>query len=345
MKSRRFVDAVIAHVKAGDGGNGCVSFRREKSVPRGGPDGGDGGRGGDVILRGDRNRDSLVHLFYRPHQQAGSGMHGRGKKQHGRDGRTLVIPVPLGTEVWDESGTQKLGEITAEGQELLVARGGKGGYGNCHWLSPTHQAPREHTQGEPGERKTLRLVLKLLADIGLAGLPNAGKSSILAALTDAHPKIAAYPFTTLHPLIGTLVFDDHTSIRIADIPGLIQGAHEGRGLGHTFLRHIERAALLLFIIDMAEDDPVGDYFTLQKELELHRDDLVRRPSLIVANKMDLPGTEEKYRLFCRETHQHPIPVSALTRNGISQLRDAIHSLWTSIQETNLKTETTTDAES
>ena len=338
MKSRRFVDSVIAHVKAGDGGNGCVSFRREKAVPRGGPDGGDGGRGGDVILRGDRNRDSLVHLFYRPHQQAGNGMHGRGKKQHGRDGRTLVIPVPLGTEVWDESGTQKFGEITAEGQELLVARGGRGGLGNWHWVSPTHQAPREHSKGEPGERKTLRLVLKLLANVGLVGLPNAGKSSILAALTDAHPKIAAYPFTTLHPVIGTLVFDDHTSITVADIPGLIEGAHEGRGLGHAFLRHIERAAVLLFVIDMAEDDPVGDYVTLQKELKLHCEDLLRRPALIAANKMDLPGTEEKLRRFRKETHENPIAVSAVTRSGIAQLRAAIHRLWIATQTTNADAE-------
>jgi GTP-binding protein len=326
MKSRRFVDTVNVHIRAGNGGNGCVSFRREKFVPHGGPDGGDGGRGGNVILVGDHDEDSLVRLYFTPEQRAEDGGHGKGSQLHGRNGKDLVIQVPCGTEIHDPRTGIRLGDITKHGQQMILARGGKGGLGNCHWKSSTHQAPREHTDGEAGEEFDVRMELKLLADAGLVGYPNAGKSSVLSRISDAHPRIAAYPFTTLNPIIGTLLFDDYTRIRVADIPGLIDGAHAGRGLGHEFLRHVERSQVLIYVIDMAGMDgrkPYEDYRNLRNELKLHNKELARRPSIIVANKMDLPEAVENLKAFKSKTRTKPLKVSTLSGDGLDELKEAI----------------------
>lgn len=323
MKARTFVDTVTLYAKAGDGGNGCVSFRREKYIPRGGPSGGDGGRGGHVILHGNHDISSLIRLYYAPHQRAEHGGHGQGKQIHGRNGRDLRLDVPCGTEVWDSEETHLLADIVEHEQEFVVAHGGKGGLGNCHWKSATHQAPREHTDGDPGEEVALRLRLKLIADAGLVGFPNAGKSSLLEAVSDAHPKVAPYPFTTLNPIIGTVIFEDYTRMTLADIPGLIQGAHQGVGLGDAFLRHVERATFLIFVIDMAATDgrrPHEDYDQLKRELTLYREKLGSRPSLLVANKMDVPAARQHLDTFVRETGVRPLEVSAQTGEGVDTLK-------------------------
>lgn len=326
MKSRKFVDTVTLYARGGKGGDGCVSFRRERYVPRGGPDGGDGGRGGHVLLRVDPDEDSLIRTYFSPHQVGENGEHGKGKQLHGRNGKDVVVQVPPGTQVRDAQSGELLVDLLAPGEELVAARGGRGGLGNPHWKSPTHQAPREHTDGEPGEEATLRLELKLVADAGLVGFPNAGKSSLLTRISDAHPKIGAYPFTTLNPIIGTIVYEDYARLKVADVPGIIRGAHAGTGLGHLFLRHIERAELLVFVVDMAAVDqrsPVEDYETLRQELALHQQSLMERPSLVVANKMDLPEAAGNLELFREQTGVDPLPVSAETGAGIADLREAI----------------------
>jgi GTP-binding protein len=330
LKTRRFVDLAVLHAYAGRGGSGCLSFRREKYVPRGGPDGGDGGRGGSVILVGDRDTDSLVRYDFTPGQRAEPGGNGRGQKRHGRNGRDAILKVPLGTVVTAKADGRLVGDVVEHGQQFVVAHGGRGGLGNCHWTTPSHQAPTEHTDGEAGEEVVVQLELKLCADVGLVGLPNAGKSSLLSRLSDAHPKIGAYPFTTRNPIIGTMVFGDYARLRIADIPGLIRGAHAGAGLGHDFLRHIERTSCLVYVIDMAGADvrvPHEDYANLREELKLYRADLLRRPALIAANKMDLPAAAENLKRFRQRTRRAPLPVSALTGEGISELRAAIGALW------------------
>jgi GTP-binding protein len=329
VKARKFVDTVAVQASAGNGGHGCVSFRREKYIPRGGPDGGDGGNGGDVILRADKDTDSLIDLFFSPHQSAGAGGHGKGKQLHGKSGKDLVVAVPCGTEVWDKDTGEMLGDLVEHDGRLTVANGGKGGLGNCHWTTSTHQAPRESTPGEEGEERHLRLRLKTVADVGMVGFPNAGKSSLLTALTHAHPKIAPYPFTTLHPVVGTLTFEDYLSLRISDVPGLIDGAHKGVGLGHSFLRHIERAETLLFVLDMAGADgrhPADDYACLLKELELHEARLVTRPSVIVANKMDLPSAADNIAEFEKGTGIKPLRASAVTGEGIDEVKSVLHRL-------------------
>lgn len=329
MKARKFVDRVTIYVSAGNGGNGCVSFRREKYVPKGGPDGGDGGRGGNVILRAEPNVDDLTPFFYAPHQRAGNGGHGKGKKLHGKRGKDLVIPLPCGTEVRDTETGTVLCDLVGDGEEALLALGGKGGNGNCHWQTSSHQAPREHTDGDAGETKTLRLELKIVADVGLVGYPNAGKSSLLSAISHAHPKVAGYPFTTLHPVVGTVMFEDYTFLTIADIPGLIEGAHDGVGLGHSFLRHIERSAAFLFVIDMGGTEgrkPSDDYFSLLEELNLHMADMTKRPSLVVANKMDMAEAEENLSEFTKRTKQSPVQISALTGQGIEDLKAELKKL-------------------
>ena len=330
MKTRTFVDRVTVHASGGRGGDGCMSFRREKFIPRGGPDGGDGGHGGNVTFVGDRDTDSLVRLYYTPHQRAPDGGHGKGKQQYGRAGQDLLIKVPCGTEVWDAETERLLGDIVGHGDELIVAHGGKGGRGNMHWTSSVNRAPRQHTPGEPGQQLTLRMELKLLADLGLVGFPNAGKSSLLAAVTDAHPRIAAYPFTTLHPIIGTLILEDYTRITLADIPGLIEGAHEGVGLGDDFLRHVERAPALVYVIDMAGADgrkPHDDYATLREELAKYDERMPERPMLVVANKMDVPEAAANLKVFKRKTKTRPIAVSALERTGLDDLKAAITKLY------------------
>ena len=329
-----FVDEAKIFVSAGSGGNGCVSFRREKHVPRGGPDGGDGGRGGSVILRGDYDEDSLIKLFFAPHQKAGHGGDGRGRQMHGASGADLILKVPLGTEVWDREADVMLGDIVEHGQEIVVAKGGQGGIGNMHFKSSTNQSPTKTIPGGEGEEITLRLELKIMADIGLVGFPNAGKSSLLSCLSDAHPKVASYPFTTLNPVLGTILFDDYSRLRIADIPGLIEGAHDGVGLGHAFLRHVERSKFLIYVIDMAGVDtrkPEDDYNCLREELRMHDEALMERPSIVVANKMDLPESEENLKTFCKETGLDPILVSAETGEGIDTLKEKLHDLCGKVQ--------------
>ncbi len=329
MKTRKFVDNVTVFAAAGNGGNGSSSFRREKFVPKGGPDGGDGGRGGHIILRGDPDTDSLIALYFAPHLRAGHAGAGSGNRKHGRNGQDCIIKIPLGTEIWDKETGVLLGDIVASGQELIVARGGNGGRGNIHYKSSTHQAPTEHTDGELGQELELRLELKIMADIGLVGFPNAGKSSLLGCLSDAHPKIAAYPFTTLNPVLGTVVFDDFTRLRMADIPGIIKGAHEGIGLGVAFLRHIERATFLLIVVDMAGVDtrePVEDYRCLMRELRLYDKELPKRPHLVVANKMDLPEAAEHLAVFTRKTRIKPLQISTQTGAGIAELKTKLYAL-------------------
>lgn len=327
VKSVAFRDRVKIFVRAGDGGNGIVAFRREKFAPRGGPDGGDGGDGGSIILRGDNNEDSLHRLYHHPHRRAGHGGHGRGSNCTGRSGKDLVIPVPCGTVILNPDTEEFIGEILEDGEEKVIAQGGRGGLGNTHFKSSVNQAPDKCTPGTPGEERAYRLELKLMADVGLVGYPNAGKSTLLTALTDAHPKIASYPFTTLNPIIGTLLYENFSRLRIADIPGLIDGAGTGLGLGYHFLRHIERSKFLLFVIDMgAEDgrDPADDYSNLRKELTTYNPELANRPSLVLANKMDIPEAAEHLEQFRKKTGLNPVPVSAGLGEGLEPVKEILY---------------------
>ncbi len=329
MKGFKFVETTVADILAGCGGDGSASFRREKYVPYGGPDGGDGGRGGHVILQADSNVDSLITLYYQPRQHAEDGGKGMGQKRHGRNGKDIILKVPCGTVVRDETSGELLGDLVTPGEQLIVAHGGKGGLGNCHWKTSVHQAPTEHTQGAPGEQRRLRLDVKIVADIGLIGFPNAGKSTLLTAISHAHPKIAAYPFTTVQPVIGTIQYDDFSRLKIVDIPGLIQGAHAGAGLGHTFLRHVERTRGLVYVIDMAGTDgrrPADDFITLRDELARYNPELLQRPELVVANKIDLDPALENLPEFIERTGQKPMLVSGLTRRGTDELKSALSKL-------------------
>ncbi len=330
LKSRRFVDSVAVRVAAGAGGDGCASSRREKFVPRGGPDGGDGGRGGHVFAEADRNVDSLVALYFQPQQRAGDGEHGRGKQQYGRNGRDLTIKVPCGTEIRDLESETLIGTLLEDGARLQIAAGGRGGLGNCHWKTSTHQAPREHTSGASGEARQLRFDLKIIADIGLIGFPNAGKSTLIGKISHAHPRIAAYPFTTLNPVIGTVKYEEgYRELRVVDIPGLIPGAHAGAGLGTDFLRHVERARALLLVLDMAGTEgrpPADDYRNLLEELRLYRADLLQRPRLVAANKMDLPEAAANLAEFQSATGIQPLPISARAATGLAELKQAMQAL-------------------
>ena len=279
----KFVDEVKIFVTGGNGGNGCVSFRREKFVPRGGPDGGDGGNGGSVYLRGNKKLMTLYDLKIKPHFRAGRGTHGRGKKMHGRNGGDISISVPLGVVAWNERTL--IGEIMHHGENLLVARGGKGGRGNVHFVSSVNRAPRRAEEGSAGEHATVHIILKLISDIGLVGFPNSGKSTLLAAMSNAQPKIADYPFTTLNPNLGVLPHDLN-NIVIADMPGIIEGAHRGKGLGFQFLRHIERTRLLILVIDIAVS-PLAHYHGLLEEFRAYNPEIVRKPRIVVFNKIDL----------------------------------------------------------
>ncbi|MBW1948880.1 MAG: GTPase ObgE [Deltaproteobacteria bacterium] len=287
-----FPDEAVITARSGDGGKGCVSFRREKYKPRGGPDGGDGGRGGSIYARATGRLHTLADLRYRPSLRAENGRHGRGKNQSGRSGRDLVIEVPLGTVVQDLETGETLADFTREEQTVLLVPGGKGGKGNQHFATPTRRTPRFAQPGMPGVQRRLRFTLKILADIGLVGMPNAGKSTLLARLTMARPKIDAYPFTTLAPNLGVLALDEERSMVIADIPGLIKGAAEGQGLGHRFLRHIERTRMIFHLLDITHSPaggPLADYHTLRKEMLAYSVELTRKPQLILINKMDLYG--------------------------------------------------------
>lgn len=327
MKGRKFIDRVRIDVTAGNGGNGIASFRREKYVPKGGPDGGDGGRGGHVFLRADAQTDSLIHLYYQPVRRAENGGDGRHKGCHGKNGEDLYLKVPLGTEVTDAETEEWVGELLKENEDMMIARGGKGGLGNIHFKTSTHQAPRECTPGEPGDERRYWLELKLISDAGLVGYPNAGKSTLISKISNAHPKVAAYPFTTLNPIIGTVAYENFHSLKVADIPGLIDGAHDGVGLGHDFLRHIERTSFLIYVIDMAGTDgrhPADDYLHLREELRLHRGDLPDRSYLIAANKMDQPEAEELLAEFIKKTGETPLPISAQNEQGLDALKDALY---------------------
>src|SRR5579859_3109021 len=290
-----FIDEAVIRVKAGDGGNGCMAFRREKFVPRGGPSGGDGGHGGDVVMESSERHNTLVHFRFNPEHKAERGRHGEGSNCTGRDGESLVLKVPVGTELYDEETGELVHDFAHPDERIVVARGGRGGRGNQHFATPTHQAPREHEAGRPGEERSYRLELKLLADAGLVGYPNAGKSTLISRISAARPKIADYPFTTLEPNLGVVKMDDFRSFVVADIPGLIEGAHLGHGLGTQFLRHIERTKLLVHLVDVSDASgrqPVENFETVMRELASFSPDLAQKPMLVVASKMDAAQDRE-----------------------------------------------------
>src|SRR6266705_2315650 len=355
-----FVDRIKVFAQAGNGGRGCVSFRREKCVPKGGPDGGDGGRGGDVILRADRHVDNLSNLFYEPIIKAKNGGHGMGKKMHGRSAPAKVVKVPVGTIVWraenrkhptpsppspsygaasvqrptfnsdqsaisnQQSAIESLVDLTRDEQEFVLCRGGAGGKGNVHFKSSRNRAPRQYTEGEEGEQGHFLLELRTIADAGLVGYPNAGKSTLLGKISAAHPKVAAYPFTTLHPIVGVVEFPDYRRATIADIPGLIEGAHHGLGLGHEFLRHITRCRILLFVVDVAGSEgrnPIEDLRNLRREIDLYDPGLSKRPWYIIANKIDLPGASENLEVLRNQFRTIDVTgISAKTGEGIEALK-------------------------
>ena len=289
----RFVDEVSVRVEAGDGGRGCVAFRREKYVPRGGPSGGDGGDGGDVVLVGDPGLGTLIDLSYPQQLRAGRGEHGRGKEQHGARGADLVLRVPLGTLVYDADTDDLLADVKSAGERAVIARGGHGGRGNARFATPTNRAPRRADSGRPGERRELRLELRVLADAGLLGFPNVGKSTLIRAVSAARPRVADYPFTTLVPHLGVVRLDDDASFVLADVPGLIEGAHAGHGLGARFLRHLSRTAVLVHLLDVSGltgRDPVADFDAINRELALASPELAAKPQIVVAGKVDLAET-------------------------------------------------------
>lgn len=320
-----FLDEVRISVRAGAGGDGAATMRREAHVPRGGPDGGDGGRGGSVYLRVDAGQTTLRDFRYKHRFAATPGGAGERQKRHGKAGDDLVLPVPPGTGVIDDATGELIADLVAVGQEAMVARGGRGGLGNVHFATATHQAPRHAQRGEPGEEKELRLELRLIADVGLVGLPNAGKSTLLAALTAARPKIAPYPFTTLEPNLGVLDLgpEDGRRPTIADVPGLIEGASAGAGLGHAFLRHVERTRVLLHVVDGAGKDPQWDHDVIRDELEAHDPALLSKPMLVVFNKMDLLAAQEAWPAFeaaQRAAGRGVVAISADTGEGLDELR-------------------------
>jgi GTP-binding protein len=326
----RFIDEARINVNAGNGGRGCISFRREKYIPRGGPDGGDGGKGGDVILVADEELGSLIDFRYKRYYKAKSGIHGKGKDQHGKNGADLIIPVPLGTIVRDESSDELLRDFSLHGEQLIVANGGMGGRGNARFKSATRQAPRYAQKGETGEEKWIKLELKLLADVGIIGLPNSGKSTLISVITAARPKIANYPFTTLNPCLGVVKYNEARTFVVADIPGLIEGAHQGSGLGTTFLRHIERTSVLIHLIDGSNitplNNPVKAFKIINNELKLYNPALTDKPQIIAINKMDLPESQENYprvKKHFGDLHLKVYPISAVTGEGIKSLVDQV----------------------
>jgi GTP-binding protein len=317
-----FYDKVQIYVKSGDGGDGCVAFRREKYVPYGGPAGGDGGKGGDVCFYVDPHLNTLYRFSKKRHFRAERGVHGRGKNQHGAAGEDSRVPVPPGTVVYDADTGDLLGDLTELDQELIVARGGRGGRGNARFVSSTNQAPRIAEHGAPGQELNLRLELKLLADVGLVGVPNAGKSTLLAAVTAARPKIAPYPFTTLQPNLGVVVLEPQTEFVLADIPGLIEGAAEGKGLGHEFLRHIERTRVLVHLLDGLSADPMADFAAINHELAAFGHGLSDKPQVVVLNKIDMPQVRESWpaiRKSLKSEGHSAMAISAVAREGTREL--------------------------
>jgi GTPase len=324
-----FIDRVKIHVQGGDGGNGVTAFRREKFVPRGGPSGGEGGRGGDVILVADASLNTLLHLRYNPQHIAQRGLHGEGSNRSGRNGEDLIVRVPVGTQIFEAVTGDLLHDLSHDGDRWLVARGGRGGFGNAHFATSTNRAPRYHQNGSPGEELDLQLELKLLADVGLVGFPNAGKSTFISTVSAARPKIADYPFTTLEPHLGVVDLGDFRTFVIADIPGLIEGAHTGAGLGDRFLRHIERTKLLLHLVDVSSAsgrEAVSDYETVNRELASYNQELATRPQFVVATKIDAlddPERLESLKKSAMEDEKPFFAISSATGAGVRELVNAI----------------------
>jgi GTP-binding protein len=321
-----FIDEANVHIRAGKGGSGCASFRREKYVPRGGPDGGDGGKGGDVVFIADSSLDTLQMFNHRRHVSARNGQPGQGRNKTGASGEDVLVPVPVGTIICDAATDLVLRDLSTEGERVCVARGGKGGRGNKRFATSTNRTPREAEDGAPGEERDLRLELKLLADVGLVGLPNAGKSTFVSRVSHARPRIANYPFTTRYPSLGIVDVGNYKRLVVADIPGLIEGAHEGHGLGIEFLRHIERTRVLLHVLDTAGIDgvsPIDAYHTLREELTSYGHALKERPHLVAANKMDLPDAQDALEEL-RDALPVPVyPISAVTGDGVDELLRAL----------------------
>jgi len=342
----KFIDEVKIRVIAGDGGRGCVSFRREKFVPRGGPNGGNGGKGGNVIALPDPQLTTLLDLRYQKQYRAGRGEHGLGKDQHGRTGEDRVIKVPVGTIIRDASTGELIGDLKEANQHVIVAAGGRGGKGNAHFVSSTNRSPRFAQPGEPGEDKELEIELRLLADVGIIGLPNAGKSTLIAAISAVRPKIADYPFTTLVPNLGVVGYGEGKSFVVADIPGLIEGAHQGHGLGHKFLRHVTRTSLLIHLLDASnidEEDPLARWKTVNRELELFDPELGQKPQVVVANKIDLPAAKNNAKLLAQKlpkSYQPLLSISAATTEGVRAL---VQYVGTKLEETKQQGEMRGDA--
>ena len=327
-----FIDRAKIKVKAGDGGNGVTAFRREKFVPRGGPSGGDGGRGGDVWIESGEGLNTLLHLRYNPEHVAQRGRHGEGSNRHGKDGDSVTVHVPIGTQVFDANTNELLFDFTEAGQRFLAAKGGKGGWGNSHFATSTRQAPKFHYNGRPGDEKELQLELKLIADVGLVGFPNAGKSTLISVISAAKPKIADYPFTTLEPNLGVVDIGDYKTFVVADIPGLIEGASEGAGLGDRFLRHVERTKLLLHLVDVSSlsgRDPVEDYEIINHELAAYSEELSSRPQIVVATKIDAldePERLERLQERARKDRRRFFAISSVANQGIRDLIFAVSEL-------------------
>ncbi len=327
-----FIDEATIRVKAGDGGNGCLAFRREKYVPRGGPSGGDGGDGGDVIMESSERHNTLVHFRFNPEYKAERGRHGEGSNCKGREGVDVLLKVPVGTIVYDAETGDKIHDFSHADERVVIARGGRGGRGNARFATSTHQAPREHEEGRPGEDRVFRLELKLLADVGLVGYPNVGKSTLISRISAARPKIADYPFTTLQPNLGVVAVGEtkeERSFVVADIPGLIEGAHLGSGLGIQFLRHIERTRLLVHMVDVSDasgrPDPVKDVEVINSELKSFGAGLDQKPVIMVASKIDVANKEKlaKLKRYCKKQGLELFPVSAVTGKGIEELKYAM----------------------
>jgi len=324
-----FIDRAKIHVQGGDGGNGVTAFRREKFVPRGGPSGGDGGRGGDVIVVADASLNTLLHLRYNPQHIAERGSHGEGSKRSGREGDDTIVRVPVGTQIFDATTGELLHDLNHDADRWLAARGGRGGFGNSHFTSSTNRAPRYHQSGSRGEERELQLELKLLADVGLVGFPNAGKSTFISTVSAARPKVADYPFTTLEPHLGVVDLGDFRTFVIADIPGLIEGAHTGAGLGDRFLRHIERTKLLLHLVDVSSAsgrEAVSDYETVNRELASYNEDLATRPQFVVATKIDALDEPERLESLKQNALDDEKPffaISSATGEGVRELINAV----------------------
>src|SRR5881396_2234736 len=322
-----FIDRAVVEVISGTGGSGASSFRREKFVPKGGPDGGDGGRGGSVFVKVDPNLATLLDYRYHTRWVAERGQHGKGKNMSGKSGDDVFLPVPAGTEIRDPDSGEVLGEVIKPDQTLLVAKGGRGGRGNQHFATPTHQSPREWEPGEAGEERRLELVLKLIADVGLLGEPNAGKSTLLSVISAARPKIADYPFTTLEPHLGVVGLSDHRSFVVADIPGIIEGAHEGKGLGLRFLQHVERTRMLALLVPVDSPDPQATYELLRKEAALYSADLAAKPHVVVLTKLDLSHPASRIPTIRAHAGAPVVAISAVTGEGLPEL---LETLWQSL---------------